>query len=213
VLALLPAVLPMNPDAEIRRLLDVMPASGRMNTELLSKPDQPKVLDSPVPMPWSMRRKIWINFDRWGELNRSQRDLLILYQVSWLGEFRWLRPAPYQGLALAGLVGAGAEFFQGDALGVLMTGALGVLAGTQIWRDNRSTRREIEADEVALRVAQRRGYSESEAARSLISAIEAVVRIEGRSAMSFIELVRCQNLRAIAGLSPVGVPDTVRRES
>jgi hypothetical protein len=38
-----------------------------------------------------------------------------------------------------------------------------------------------------------------------------VAQIEGRS-LDFNELIRCQNLKAIAGISAVGVPDSVRKE-
>jgi hypothetical protein len=44
----------------------------------------------------------------------------------------------------------------------------------------------------------------------LLSAIEAVAAIEGRS-LNFTELLRSQNLRSIAGVSPVGVPDRARQ--
>ncbi len=89
---------------------------------------------------------------------------------------------------------------------------MSAIAGTQIWRNNRSTERELDADDAAIRVAQRRGYSESDAARHLLSAIEAVAEIEGRTSLNFIELMRSQNLRSMAGLSPVGVPDRLRRD-
>ncbi len=81
----------------------------------------------------------------------------------------------------------------------------------RIWRDNRSSQVELDADETAIRVALRRGYSEAEAARHLLSAIEAVAQIEGRS-LDFNELIRCQNLKAISGISAVGVPDSVRKD-
>ena len=68
------------------------------------------------------------------------------------------------------------------------------------------------ADEAAIRVAQRRGYSQTEAAQHLLSAIEAVAQIEGRPSLNFTELIRCQNLRAIAGLSPVGIPEKIKKE-
>ncbi len=42
-------------------------------------------------------------------------------------------------------------------------------------------------------------------------AIEAVAQIEGRS-LDFNELIRCQNLKAISGISAVGVPDSVRQD-
>ena len=39
-----------------------------------------------------------------------------------------------------------------------------------------------------------------------------VAELEGRPSLDFIELIRCQNLRAIAGLSLVGVPDKLKQE-
>ena len=55
----------MEPTTEIRRLLDVMPASGRMMTKIVSKPEQAKVIDSPFPLPWNQERPLFINFDLW----------------------------------------------------------------------------------------------------------------------------------------------------
>jgi hypothetical protein len=202
----------MNPDFEIRRLLDVLPASGRMMTKLVSKPEQSVVVEAPFPTLWMRERPVWINFDLWERLSRPQQDLLILRTVSWVMGVRWFRPSLYQGLVLIGLLGAIAEALQGDAVGVLSAGSLGAIAGTQIWRNNRNPKTELAADESAIQVAQRRGYAETDAARHLLSAIEAVADIEGRSSLNFIELLRCQNLRAIAGLSPIGVPDSIRWE-
>jgi hypothetical protein len=201
----------MESDFEIRRLLEVMPASGRMMTKLISKPEQSVVIDCPFPMPWMRERPIWINFDLWVRLAKPQRDLLILRTASWLMGVKWFRPNLYQGLLLAGLVGTVVELVQADPVGSIVAGGLTAIAGTQIWRNNHSTERELEADEAALRVAQRRGYSESDAARHLLTAIEAVAEIEGRPSLNFIELLRCQNLKAIAGLSSVGIPDRLRQ--
>ena len=64
----------------------------------------------------------------------------------------------------------------------------------------------------AIKIAQRRGYNETEAAEHLLGAIEAVARLEGRSGLNFTDLIRCQNLRAIAGLSSVGVPQRIKDE-
>lgn len=202
----------INPEPEIRRLLDVLPASGRMTAKLISKPEQPKVIDFQFPLPWAQQRPVSINFDLWGRLSRPQRDLLILRTVSWLGAIRWFKPNLYQGVGAIGLVGAGIELVQRDPVGVVAAAGLGAFAVYQIWRNNQNPRLELEADELAIQVAQRRGYSETEAARHLLSAIEAVAEIEGRLSLSFNELIRCQNLRAIAGVSPIGVPSSYRQE-
>ena len=201
----------MNPEPEICRLLDVMPASGRMTTKLISKPEQRLVIDAPLPMPWMRDRPIYINFDFWSRLSRSQRDLLILRTVSWLGAVKWFQPNLNFGLVAAGLLGTGVELMQQDFVGVAVASALSAIAATQIWRNNHSTSIELDADERALQVAQRRGYSETDAARSLLSAIESVAQFEKRP-LSFIELLRGQSLRAIAGISAIGIPEELRRE-
>jgi hypothetical protein len=202
----------MNAEPEIRRLMDVMPASGRMLTKLISKPEQTVVIDSPFPKPWMRSRPIWINFDLWNRLSRGERDLLLLRTVSWLTGVKWFRPSLLQGTALVGALGVVVELVQADPIGVVVAGGLSAIAINQIWRNNRNTRTELEADEAALRVALRRGYTESEATESLLSGIETVAELEGRPSLTFIELLRCQNLRAIAGVSNIGVPETAKRD-
>lgn len=202
----------MEPAAEIQRLLDVMPASGRMMAKIVSKPQQAVIIDSPFPLPWARERPIFINFDLWRQLPKPQRDLLLLRTAGWLTGIRWFKPDLYRGVVLSGLLGAAVELAQADAVGVAVAAGLSVFAGAQIWRASRSSQTELEADEAAIRVALRRGYSESEAAGYLLAAIESVARIEGRTSLNFTELIRSQNLRAIAGISPVGVPNSIKRE-
>jgi hypothetical protein len=197
----------MEPTTEIRRLFDVMPASGRIMTKILSKPEQAKVIDVSFPLPWNRERPIYINFDLWCRLPKQQRDLILLQTVCWLTGVRWFKPDIYQGIAVAGMLGALVEFLQTDPVGVVVAGGLTTLAVYRITAINRSQQSELNADEAAIKIAQRRGYSEVEAAQHLLSAIETVAKIEGRSVLNFHELIRCQNLRAIAGLSSVGVPN------
>lgn len=196
----------MEPNVEIRRLLDIMPASGRMMTKILSKPQQAKVIDASFPLPWNLERPIYINFDLWRRLKSQQRDLLLLRTVSWLTGVKWFKADLYQGAAITGLLAGLVELTQTDVVGVVIAGGLTTLSVLRIWNSNHSQQSELSADEAAIRVAQRRGYSETEAAQHLLSAIEAVAKIEGRSGLSFTELIRSQNLRVIAGLSTVGVP-------
>ena len=198
----------MEPRVEIRRLLDVMPASSRMTTKIISKPEQPKVIDAVFPLPWNQDRPIYINFDLWSRLAKPQRDLLLIQKVSWLMGVKWFKPEIYQGVVLAGLLAGLVESAQSDVVGVTVAGGLSAIALVRIWRTNKSSESELNADLAAMRIAQRRGYSETEAAQHLLSAIEAIAQIEKHSTLNFTELIRCQNLRAIAGLSPVGVPKT-----
>ncbi|MEA5505081.1 DUF3318 domain-containing protein [Halotia wernerae UHCC 0503] len=196
----------MEPSFEIRRLLDIMPASARMTTKIVSKPEQAKVIDAVFPLPWNQERPIYINFDLWLRLAKPQRDLLLLQKVSWLTGVKWFKPNIYQGVVLAGLLGGLIESAQSDVVGVAVAGGLSAIALVRIWRTNKSQESELNADATAIKIAQRRGYSETEAAQHLLSAIEAIAKIEGRGSFTFTELMRCQNLRAIAGLSPVSIP-------
>ncbi len=196
-------------DAEIRRLLDIMPASGRMNCKLVANSKQSVAIATPFPLPWTVIRPILINFDLWFELPLPQRDLALLRAVAWLGEIHWLKADLYQALTIIGLLGTGVELVQGDALGTVTAAGLTAVTALQIWRGNRSARVELAADEQALAVAQRRGYTKGDAARHLLGAIEQLAAIEGRTSLEFNELIRCQNLRAIARLSPITVPDTM----
>lgn len=199
----------MQPDFEIRRLLDVMPASGRMRCKIISKPVQSTVISYQSVLPFT-EQTIAINFDLWSRLSKGKRDLLILRAVAWSNASNWLKPELYQGLFAAGFVGAIAELWQADAIGILVSGSLSGMAALQIWRNSRGLRVELAADEQAVQTALRRGYSETEAAQQLLAAIQAVAQLENRPNPSFDELIRCQNLRAIAGLTPTSVPETLQ---
>ena len=203
----------MNLDSEISRLLDIMPASGRMFCKIVSKPQQSKVIDAPFPVPWSWEnRPIHINFDRWRQLSRGERDLILLRTVLTLTQIRWFKPDLYQGITLAGLIGVTAEVVQADILGIVVAGGLTAIAARQIWRSNRSVERELNADELAIKIAESRGYSEVEAATHLLSSIDAIAQLEGRKQLDFTDLIRSQNLKAKAKLSPIEVPASVRQE-
>ncbi|QOV24637.1 DUF3318 domain-containing protein [Anabaenopsis elenkinii] len=193
----------MESKAEIRRLLNVIPASSRMTVKIVSKPKQPKVIDATFPLPWKRERVISINFNFWSSLPEPQRDLLILQKVSWLTQVKWFQPQIYQGVAIAGLVAGVMESAQGDVLGVGVATGLSAMALLRIWRGNKSSELELNADLGAIAIAQRRGYSETEAAEHLLSAIEAIAGMQKNGSLDFNELIRCQNLRAIGNLSSV----------
>ncbi|MBV6626375.1 MAG: DUF3318 domain-containing protein [Rivularia sp. (in: Bacteria)] len=195
----------MEPKVEIRYLSDLMPASARGSVKIISKPEQTKVVDVSFPLPWHRERPIYINFDLWRNLSKQQRDLLLLRTASWLMGVEWFQPNIYQGVALIGLFGSLIESAQGDAVGVVAGAGLSAIAILRWYRRNRSQESEVAADMAAIRLMTRRGYSETEAAEYLLKAIEAVAKIEKRSTFNFIELVRIQNLRTIAGFSELGV--------
>ncbi|NJO78279.1 MAG: DUF3318 domain-containing protein [Cyanobacteria bacterium RM1_2_2] len=191
----------MTSGSEISRLLDVMPASGRMYCKIVSS-NQPKVIAAKLPRPGQETRPILINFDLWQQLTQPQRDLLLLHTVSWLLLIRWVKPDLYQGLVAAGIAGTLLELFQGNTAAVVTLGGLTTLAAAQIWRKNRSIDLETAADEKAVQIAQRRGYTAAVAAQSLVEAIAAVAKIEGRANLSFNETLRCQNIRKLTSPAP-----------
>jgi len=203
----------MDLNSEINRLLDVIPASGRMHSKIVSKPEQTQLIVSPFPLPWNRGdRSIYINFDLWQKLSRGQRDLLILSVVSRLLSIKWFKPDWYQAITLVGFLGVTSELLEGDPLGIVISGGLTAIAASQIWRSNRSLQQLLIADEAAITVATRRGYTETEAAKHLLEAIEKAARIEGRSSLNFNEGIRTQNLKAIGNLSNIGVPKDIREE-
>lgn len=183
-------------ETEIRRLTELMPASGRMLTKIQPQSKQSRVIDAPLPKPWQVGdRPIKINFTLWWELPIQERDLLLLSAACRLAGIRWLKPDLYQGLTAAGLVGVGLQLWQQDVIGLLVAGGLTALAARQIWQGYQSNERDIEADAQAIKVAVRRGYDQQQAVQALLTAIESVARLENRSSLSFTELLRAQNLR------------------
>ncbi len=198
----------MSIDAEISRLLDMMPASGRMLTKIVSQPQQSKVIDAPFAPPWNREsRPIYINFDLWRRLPRGQRDLLILRATSRLINIRWFKSDINKLIVLGGNIGLIVETGQGDSIGMLVAASLTAISARQTWRDNRSVQRELDTDESAIKVALRRGYTEVEAAQNLLEGIENAAKIEGRSILNFTELIRTQHLKSLANLSSVDVPE------
>ncbi|MGB0563354.1 MAG: DUF3318 domain-containing protein [Spirulinaceae cyanobacterium] len=187
----------MNPDLEIQRLRELLPASGRMKTLIRPARQTRIVIDAPFPKPWQGGdRTISISFTQWAQLSEPQRDLLLLRTVSWLTSIRWFQPDWYQGLAAVAAGSALFELIQQDAVGILVSGGLGAIALRQIWQTFRSPEREVDADNQAIQIAQRRGYAFNEAVTGLLTAIQTVAQLEGRTSLSYVEVLRCQSLKA-----------------
>lgn len=199
----------MNINEEISRLRDLLPASWRMTTSIKSKPEQLEAISSSQILPWTKGVQIGINFRLWRQLAEAERDLLVLHNISWRLQTKWLQTGAYQGVAAMSLVGGIVEAVQGDVTGIAIAILLGTIGINQIVRGNKSSQVQVQADNEAIEIAQKRGYGEAEAARALLEAIPAAARLMGRNTPEFTELIRCQNLRAIAGLSKTPIPDSV----
>ncbi|WP_242023071.1 DUF3318 domain-containing protein [Pseudanabaena mucicola] len=197
----------MNINEEIARLRDLLPASWRMTTSIKSKPEQIEVISSLQILPWQKGTQVNINFRLWRQLPEAHRDLLLLHEISWRQETKWLQAGVYQGVAAVSLVGGIIEAVQGDAAGIAIAFLLGTIGINQVVRKNQGAQVRIQCDKEAIEVAQKRGYREDEAARALLEAIPAAAKLVGRNNPEFTELIRCQNLRSIAGLSKTTVPD------
>ncbi|MEM8638379.1 MAG: DUF3318 domain-containing protein [Cyanobacteria bacterium P01_G01_bin.54] len=197
----------MNPDLEIQRLRDLLPASGRMKTLIRPARQTRIVIDAPFPKPWQWGdRRVSISFNQWAQLSEPQRDLLLLRTTSWLMAIRWFEPDWYQGLVAVALGSALFELIQQDAVGIVVSGGLGAIALRQIWQTFRSPEREVAADNQAIQIAQRRGYAFNDAVNGLLTAIQTVAQLEGRTSLSYIELLRCQSLRAQRNLPTTPAP-------
>ena len=188
-------------NAEITRLKDLMPASGRMNVRLLLDPRQPTLIKALFPRPWKQSHPITLNPTLWQDLTLPQRDLIFLQAVCWLTSVQLVKPELYQGAAVAGAIATLVELVQGDVVGLLAAGGLTAIATTQIWRTSTGTQALIAADRAALNVAKRRGYTEAEAAHHLLKALEAIATLEGQGGLSYVDLLRVQNLRPLASAS------------
>ncbi|MGF1459700.1 MAG: DUF3318 domain-containing protein [Leptolyngbyaceae cyanobacterium] len=202
----------VNINAEVTRLKDLMPASARMKTRIMIDDRQFTLIETPFPRPWHTSHPIMVNLRLWLELSVSQRDLLFLHHVCWLTSVRIIKPQLYQGVAAVGLVGTLFELFQTDAVGILAAGGLTAIAASQVWRSNTGNQAKLDADDMAIRVAQRRGYSERDAVRHLIEAIEAVPLIEGRGGMNYTELLRAQQLKSRLGTISAPPPERIRTQ-
>ena len=198
----------MNINEEIARLRDLLTASWRMHTAVKSKPEQIELITSLPILPWQKGTQVNINFRQWRQLPEAERDLLLLCEVSWREQTKWLQVGTYQGVAALSLIGGIVETTQGDVTGMAIAILLGTIGVNQILRGNQSSQRKVQSDNEAIAIAQKRGYTEVEAAKALLEAIPAAARLSGRNAPEFTELIRCQNLRAIAGLSKTRVPET-----
>ena len=201
----------VNPNAEIGRLRELMPATARMKTKLMLNERQINVIKAEFPRPWQQTHAVSINLDLWQQLTVAERDLLFLRTVCWVTLTNLLKPNWYQALAGAGLAGGVVELLQGDAVGVMTAGGVVALAGWQIWRGVTGPQIDIAADDKAIQVALRRGYDQADAAEALIRSIEAVPPLEGRRVLTVKELLRCQNLRVQTGRSEFSVPESYLR--
>ncbi len=196
----------VSPTQEVARLLDLLPASWRMETQVSPRAEQPAAIASTPLWPWQRTCRVSLNFKKWVQLAPVERELLFLREVAWRQQARWLQVGPLQGLLAFGALVAMVEGTQVDLTGMAGGVLLALVAGNQLWRRQRSVEMEFAADREAIAVARKRGYTETAAAQALLSALEAAWRLEGRRGPSFTEATRMQALRVQLGgeTPPIG---------
>ncbi|MEM9512596.1 MAG: DUF3318 domain-containing protein [Cyanobacteria bacterium J06642_2] len=188
-----------NPQEEIQRLRDLLPASLRplLTIEAMSYgyPDGDRLLRVKPRPPWQPTGTLQIDFSRWLSIPQAQRDLLFLREAGWFDGRNWLQPGLYQGLAVSGALATLLELTLHNPLSVVLAGGVTGLAVRQIWTGMNSDTAQFDADEFALRRAQYRGYDRRSAARHLVLALENVQRVDKRDVQV---VMRLQRLKAIA---------------
>jgi len=191
---------------EVARLLDLLPASWRMETQVSPRAEHPAAIVSTPLLPWQRTCRVSLNFKKWVQFAPVQRELLFLREVAWRQQTRWLQVGPLQGLLGFGALVAIVEGTQVDLTGMAGGVLLTLVAGNQLWRRQRSVEMEFAADREAIAVARKRGYTEAAATQALLSALEEAWRLEGRRGPSFTEATRIQALRAQLGgeTPPIG---------
>ena len=187
---------PSDPQQEIQRLRDLLPASLR---PLLAIAPAQGVTDRlicvrPRP-PWNPNGTIEVQFSRWMSLPQAQRDLLFLREAGWFDGRNWLQPGLYQGIAAAGTLATVLELALHNPLSVLLAGGVTGLAVRQVWQNVNSDNAQFDADEFALRRAQYRGYDRRDAARHLLRGLETVQQVDRTDVLT---VLRLQRLQAIA---------------
>ncbi|WP_038027291.1 DUF3318 domain-containing protein [Synechococcus sp. PCC 7336] len=191
-----------NPQEEIQRLRDLLPASLRPLLAIApmpygtiaSDPNRQLIGIKPRP-PWQPTGTIQIQFSQWLNIPQAQRDLLFLREAGWFDSRAWLQPGLYQIVAAAGGLATVLELALHNPVSVLLAGGVTGLAVRQVWQNLHSDNAQFNADEFALRRAQYRGYERREAARHLLAALETAMQVDQTDVLT---ILRLQRLKAIA---------------
>ena len=169
----------MNINSEISRLLDVMPASGRMLTKIVSKSTQSEVIRIPFAFPWNRsKRLIYINFDLWYQLTEAQRDLLILRVGFHLQDVYSFKLNLNQFILSLGVLELFIKVLQRDTLGISIFGILIIIFTKQFWYGNQNIQKELDFDKDTIKASLKRGYRKDDAAKHLLEGIKKIAKLE-----------------------------------
>ena len=145
--------------------------------------------------------EVQLDLIKWEQFALDQRNLLFWHEVARIQNDTIPRDGWEMAALAIGLGGAGGELWVQDGLLLLLALALSGFAGYRLYARNNGERRlqeAIEADERAITLATRFGYSLPNAYRSLGSALKAVIeQTPKKKKRSFYES-RLQALRRSA---------------
>lgn len=122
--------------------------------------------------------EIQIDLIKWEQLAIDQRNLLFWHEVARIQNDTIARDGWEMAALAIGLGGAVGELWVQDGLLLLLAMALCGVSGWRLWQKNngeRTTKEALEADEKAIALAQRFGYTLPNAYKSLGSALKTLV--------------------------------------
>ena len=185
--------------AEILRLKELLPASGREKIEILpASLNQLEVIRGSRLLPWQRRLKIYIKAYEWGQLTPNQRSSIFLHKVGYHSPALTRTLDFYAALIGLGGISMVVEGMQRDPVGITVAGGLGGLAIWQLVRDRASDRRLLAADSYAIDRLVLRGLPRIQAVEALGQALNIEARLEGRTGNELQDVLRYQNLKRLA---------------
>ncbi|MFQ3615035.1 MAG: DUF3318 domain-containing protein [Cyanobacteriota bacterium] len=185
--------------AEIERLLDLLPAGMRESVKILPASErQISVIKGRRQMPWERQMHLFIKPYEWRQFTPVQRAGLFLHKVGYYSRAVSRQIDFYLALAALGGLSLIFEAVQQDPVGATVSGGLSGLALWQLRRDQTNDRRLLAADAYAVDRMVLRGIPRLQAVEALGQALHVEARLEGRSGNELLDMLRYQNLKRLA---------------
>jgi len=185
--------------AEIDRLLDLLPASMRESVKILPASErQTVVIKGRRQMPWERQMRLFIKPYEWRQFTPLQRAGLFLHKVGYYSRAASRQIDFYLAIAALGGLSLIFEVVQQDPVGATVSGGLSGLALWQLRRDQTNDRRLLAADAYAVDRLVLRGVPRLQAVEALGQALHLEARLEGRSGNDLLDMLRYQNLKRLA---------------
>ncbi|MBD2101291.1 DUF3318 domain-containing protein [Leptolyngbya sp. FACHB-261] len=186
--------------AELRRLQTLLPPELRswVSIEVASAVNPPLITCEEIGKD---EAAIMIDFGRWERLATDQRNLLFWHEVARIQNDAIPKDGWEMAALAIGLGGVVGELWVQDGLLLLLALALSGFAGYRLYQRNNSDKRlneAIEADEKAIALAVRFGYTVPTAYKSLGSALKTLLDLSTKDRQKRRYEARLQSLRLSA---------------